>query len=414
LDNSENKKLSKQQKNNIALDVKKARLFIKESKQNSFEQPPKKSLSKAKTSSILDLKKARNQHRSNSPLSQNLRKTTISVINQESPNAITDISSAKVVPRNKGRIKGISSQVKNTPKFVSTKKPTIFNVKPFIDVPVFNSVQAANLNIKKVKPATKTFNSRVENNIPVPKPPKTQIKSTDIGGASALGRLQAIAEGIKPPPIVKSRNRARGKKPVINTPPLKENSLPILREPSTSVTETVRSGDISQQSSLISAKSLNRPRNSQLKLSESKPIVSNNLDIVNRQAARPRKVQYTQDEAELEENKQSKFSGFSSKPTSSDDYEPIENTIVQEDRRTFIPRRTSTRNDPPVRVESKKSLDSRQEKEKSRSRFNTEEEVVRLGYERKEPRVISAGCSFVCDTLIFEVYVLLGGNLCGC
>ena len=84
----------------------------------------------------------------------------------------------------------------------------------------------------------------------------------------------------------------------------------------------------------------------------------------------------------------------------------------QEDRRVNLAVTTNTASNQDLDKRMKGKKTKQKQKKKPLNERKTQDERQELGLERdKAGRV---GCLSICDTLILEVYQLLGGNLCSC
>ena len=100
--------------------------------------------------------------------------------------------------------------------------------------------------------------------------------------------------------------------------------------------------------------------------------------------------------------------------------ETIEAEVVrprEEDKRTRLPRPTNTREEDSkksehdeTRKQNKKFSKQKAKKVQSKKQKPDDNEIENLGLKAQK----SVGCLRVCETLILEVYQLLGGNLCDC
>ena len=83
--------------------------------------------------------------------------------------------------------------------------------------------------------------------------------------------------------------------------------------------------------------------------------------------------------------------------------------IDDEDFDESLEEESNERVNVPQRKEQKKKIEERRERPKKKRPQKKKKE------QRKEQRPpVVAGCFHVCETLIFEVYKLLGGSLCDC
>ena len=88
----------------------------------------------------------------------------------------------------------------------------------------------------------------------------------------------------------------------------------------------------------------------------------------------------------------------------------------QEDRRVnlAVTTNTASNQDTDRQQDKRKKGKKTQQKQKKKplNERKTQDERQELGLQRDEAG--SVGCLSICDTLILEVYQLLGGNLCSC
>ena len=108
--------------------------------------------------------------------------------------------------------------------------------------------------------------------------------------------------------------------------------------------------------------------------------------------------------------------------TTTTEFIPSSSTIRDDDRRINIPKPDLPRLQSSKSSKSSNSIPDREDKRKKRPKKkkpsqnklkktkNEEGEEEGLGL--RPP--VSAGCFHICETLIFEVYQLLGGSLCDC
>ena len=84
-----------------------------------------------------------------------------------------------------------------------------------------------------------------------------------------------------------------------------------------------------------------------------------------------------------------------------------------EDRRVNLAVTSNTAsNQDTDRQQDKRKKGKKTQQKKQKQKKKPEEKRLELGLEKDEAG--SVGCLSICDTLILEVYQLLGGSLCSC
>ena len=84
-----------------------------------------------------------------------------------------------------------------------------------------------------------------------------------------------------------------------------------------------------------------------------------------------------------------------------------------EDRRVNLAVTSNTAsNQDTDRQQDKRKKGKKTHQKKQKQKKRPDEERLELGLEKDEAG--SVGCLSICDTLILEVYQLLGGSLCSC